>query len=41
MIYRKSDEVTEEPFQSLLYRYEIGLEISMKGSDFIFNCTKF
>ena len=24
--------------QSLLSRYQIGLEASMKGSDFIFNC---
>ena len=37
MINDKSDEVIEELFQSLLFRYQIGLETSMEGSDFIFN----
>ena len=32
------EEVIEEYFQSRLCRYEIGLETSMKGSDFIFVC---
>ena len=34
----KVDEVIEELFQSLLYRYQIRLETS-KGSDFIFDCV--
>ena len=37
MINDKADEVVENLFQSL-YRYQIGSETSMKGSDFIFNC---
>ena len=28
-------------FESLLKRYQIGLETSMKGSDFIFDCVTF
>ena len=39
MINDKADEVMEEFFQSLLSRYQIRLEISMKGSDFIFDCV--
>ena len=39
MINDKADEVIEELFQSLLSRYRIGLETSMKGSDFIFDCV--
>ena len=35
----KVHEVIEELFQSLLSRYQIGLETSMKGSDFIFDCV--
>ena len=38
MIYDKADNVTKELFESLLYRYQIGLETSMKSSDFIFDC---
>ena len=30
----KADEVIEELFQSLLSRYQIGLETTMKGSSF-------
>ena len=46
MIDDKADEVTEELFQSLLSRRQIGLETSMRGSDFIFDfvhllCCKF
>ena len=41
MIYDKSDEVIEEPSPSLLYKYQIRLETSMKGSDFIFDCLDF
>ena len=40
MINYKADEVIEEIFQSLLSRYHIGLETSMKGSDFIFDCVR-
>ena len=39
MISDKADEVLEEPFQSLLSRYQIGLETTMKGSDFMFVCV--
>ena len=35
----KTDEVIEKRFQSLLPKYQIGLETSMKGSDFIFGCA--
>ena len=37
MINDKADEVIEELFQSFLFRHKIGLEASMKGSDFIFD----
>ena len=37
MIIDKVDEVIEEVFQSLLSRYQIGVETSVKGSDFIFD----
>ena len=37
MINYKDDEVIEELFQSLLSPYQIGLETSMKGSEFIFD----
>ena len=40
VIYNKADKVIEEIFQSLLSRYQIGLETSMKGSDFIFDCVR-
>ena len=39
MIYTKADEVIEERFVSLLNRYQIWLETSMKSSDFIFHCV--
>ena len=39
MINDKADEVREEFFQSFLSRYQIGLETSMKGNDFIFDCV--
>ena len=32
MINYKGDEVIAQPFQTLLSRYQIGLETSMKGS---------
>ena len=37
MISDKADEVIEELFQSLLSRYQIGLETSMRVSDFVFD----
>ena len=39
MIDDKADEVIEELFRSLLCRYQIGLEMSLRGSDFIFDCV--
>ena len=38
MVNDKADEMIEL-FQSFLCRYQIGLEISMKGCDFIFDCV--
>ena len=38
-INEKADEVIEERFESLLNRYQIGLETSMRGSDFTFTCV--
>ena len=35
MINYKADKVIEELFQSLFSRYQIGLEASMRGSNFI------
>ena len=37
MIYDKEDKVIHELFESLLRRYQIGLERSMKGNIFIFD----
>ena len=39
MINDKEDEVIEQIFQSLLSRYQIGLETLMKRSDCIFDCA--
>ena len=39
MINDKVDEVTGKLFKSLLKRYQIGLEISRIGSNFIFDCV--
>ena len=39
MIKDKPDKVTENFFQSLLSRYQTGLETSMKGRDLIFDCV--
>ena len=39
MIYDNVDEVIKERFESLLNRYQIGLETSVRGSDFIFDCV--
>ena len=38
-INNKADEVIEELFQSPLLKFQIGLETSMKGSDFTFDCV--
>ena len=37
MINDKEDKVIEELYQSLLSKYQIGLETSVEGSDFIFD----
>ena len=39
MINDEAEENREEHFQSLLSRYQIGLETSMKGSTFAFDCV--
>ena len=39
MINDKAEEVIKELFQSLLSRYQIGLETSMKGREFVFDCV--
>ena len=39
MIDDKADKVMEELFQFVLSRYRIGLETSMKGSAFVFDCV--
>ena len=39
MINDKADEVIEVLFESLFNRYQIGLETSIRGSDFIFDCV--
>ena len=37
MRYDNANEVIKEIFESLFSRYQIGLETSIKGSDFIFD----
>ena len=37
MISNETDKIIIELFQSLLTRYQIGLETSMKGRDFVFD----
>ena len=37
MVCDKTDEVFEEPFESLLSGYQIGVETSMRNSKFIFD----
>ena len=39
IINDKADKFIEELLQSLLSRYQIGLETSMRGNDFIFDCV--
>ena len=38
MINDKEDEVNEELLASVIKKYQIGLEKSKRGSDFIFDC---
>ena len=37
----RADEIIEDLFESILNRYQIGLETSMGGSHFIFDCIFF
>ena len=37
MMSSETDEIIEELFESLLQRYQQGLEKSMKGSEFVFD----
>ena len=39
LIYDNANEVIEELFKSLLSRYQIGLETSMSGIYFLFDCV--
>ena len=39
MMNDKADKIIEELFQSLLSRYQIGLETLMWGSNFFFDCV--
>ena len=41
MIYDEADKVIQELSESLHSRYQIRLEASVKGSDFIFYCINF
>ena len=38
MAYDKADEVIEELFESLLSRYQVGLETSMKHQFYLLFC---
>ena len=40
MSYDNVNEVVDELFESLISRYQIGLETSMRGSDFIFDSVQ-
>ena len=39
MAYDDANDVIEKLFESLLSRYQVGLEIQMRGCDFIFDCV--
>ena len=41
MIYDKPDEVSQDVFESLVFRYYTGLKNSMKVSDLIFDWVNF
>ena len=40
MTYDNANDVVDELFASLLARYQSGLEISMRGRDFIFDSVQ-
>ena len=40
MPYDNANEVVNELFESLLSRYQIGLQTSMRGRDFIFDSVQ-
>ena len=40
MTYENSNDVFDELFESLLSKYQIGLETSMRGSNFIFDSVQ-
>ena len=40
MINEKVDEVIDRLLESLVFRYQIGLETSVKSSDFVFDCDQ-
>ena len=40
MPYENANEIVDELFKSLLSRYQVGLEASMRGSDFIFDSVQ-
>ena len=37
IISNETDEITEKPFESLLQKYQKGLEESMKGREFVYD----
>ena len=39
MIYNNTDEVIQEHLKSVLNRYQIGLETSIRVTDFVFDCV--
>ena len=39
MAYDNPNEIIKELFDLLLSKYQNGLEIQMRGSDFIFDCV--
>ena len=41
MTYGDANEIIEKLFDSLLSRYQIGLETQLRGSDAIFDCVNF
>ena len=41
MSYDNANEVVNELFDSFLLRYQIGLKVSLRGSDFVFESVQF
>ena len=39
MTYDNPDEIIEELFDSFISKYQIDLEMQMRGSNFIFDCA--